>query len=51
MAPGTRLLTMKTGLKTEEAGLLDQSRFAFEEEILQVPGIREPRSLVAVTQL
>lgn len=51
MAPETRLLTMKTGLKPEEAGLLDQSRFTFEEEILQVPGIREPRSLVAVTQL
>ena len=51
MAPETRLLTMKTGLKPEEVGLLDQSRFTFEEEILQVPGIREPRSLVVVTQL
>jgi 16S rRNA (guanine527-N7)-methyltransferase len=51
MASETRLLTMKTGLKPEEAGLLDQSRFTFEEEILQVPGIREPRSLVVVTQL
>ena len=51
MAPGTCLLTMKTGLKADEAGKLDKSRFAYEEEILQVPGIREKRSLVAVTQL
>ena len=51
MAPGTRLMTMKTGLKPAEADELDRSRFVFEEEILQVPGIRETRSLVAVTQL
>ena len=51
MAPETRLITMKTGLKPEEAGKLDRSRFEFEEEILQVPGIRETRSLVAVTQI
>jgi 16S rRNA (guanine527-N7)-methyltransferase len=51
MAPSTRLLTMKSGLKSEEAGKLDKSRFAYEEEILQVPGISEKRSLVAVTQL
>jgi 16S rRNA (guanine527-N7)-methyltransferase len=51
MAPGTRLITMKSGLKPEEAGNLDRSRFTFEEEILQVPGIRETRSLVAVTQI
>ena len=51
MAPGTRLLTMKTGLQPAEADELDRSRFVFEEEILQVPGIREIRSLVAVTQL
>ena len=50
MAPETRLITMKTGLKPEEVGKLDRSRFVFEEEILQVPGIRETRSLVAVTQ-
>jgi 16S rRNA (guanine527-N7)-methyltransferase len=50
MAPETRLITMKTGLKPEDAGKLDRSRFVFEEEILQVPGIRETRSLVAVTQ-
>ncbi len=51
MAPGTRLLTMKTGLQPAEADELDSSRFVFEEEILQVPGIHEIRSLVAVTQL
>jgi 16S rRNA (guanine527-N7)-methyltransferase len=51
MAPETRLITMKTGLKPEEVGKLDRSRFKFEEEILQVPGIRETRSLVAVTQI
>ena len=51
MAPETRLITMKTGLKPEEAGKLDRSRFEFEEEILLVPGIRETRSLVAVTQI
>ena len=51
MGPETRLLTMKTGLKAEEAGELDTSRFAYEEETLLVPGISEKRSLVAVTQL
>jgi len=51
MAPHTRLLTMKTGLKPEEAGELDSSRFVFEEKVLQVPGIREKRSLVAITQI
>jgi hypothetical protein len=51
MSPGTRLLTMKTGLKPEEAGKLDVSSFSFEEEILQVPGIKETRSLVSVTRV
>jgi 16S rRNA (guanine527-N7)-methyltransferase len=51
MAPGTRLLTMKTGLQPAEADELDSSRFVFEEEILQVPGIHEIRSLVTVKQL
>jgi len=51
MAPETRLITMKTGLKPEEVGKLDRSRFVFEEEIVKVPGIRETRSLVAVTQI
>lgn len=49
MAPSTCLLTMKTGLKPDEAGKLDRSRFVIEEEMLQVPGIGETRSLVAVT--
>jgi len=51
MAPGTSLLTMKTGLKEEEAGELDRSRFVFEEQRLQVPGISEARSLVVVKQI
>ncbi len=51
MAPETRLLTMKTGLRAEEAEQLDQSRFRYEEEALQVPGIPEVRSVVAITQL
>jgi 16S rRNA (guanine527-N7)-methyltransferase len=51
MAPTTRLITMKTGLKAEEAGKLDHSRFSYEEESVQVPGIEERRSVVAITQL
>ena len=51
MGPKTGLLTMKTGLKTEEAGQLDPSQFVFEEVMLQVPGIPEKRSLVSVTRL
>jgi 16S rRNA (guanine527-N7)-methyltransferase len=50
MAPDTCLLTLKTGLKAEEAGKLDPSRFVFDEQRLQVPGISEPRSLVVVKQ-
>ncbi len=51
MAPDTRLLTMKTGLRPDEAEGLNTSKFTFEEEMLQVPGIREKRSLVAITQI
>ena len=51
MAPETRLLTMKTGLKGEEAGELDGARFVYEEQRLQVPGISEVRSLVVVKQI
>ena len=51
LGPKTRLLTMKTGLKPEEARQLDTSRFAFEEEKLKVPGIGETRSLVTVTTI
>ena len=51
MGPNTRLLTMKTGLKAAEAGQLDRSKFAFEEEMIRVPGIDENRSLVSVTRV
>lgn len=47
----TRLLTMKTGLKPQEAQKLDTDRFAFEEETLNVPGIGKTRSLVTITPL
>ena len=51
LEPKTRLLTMKTGLRQKEVQQLDTNRFVFEEEILNVPGISETRSLVAITPL
>ena len=51
LEPGSRLLTMKTGLRPREAQQLDTDRFAFEEETLTVPGIDEARSLVTITSL
>ena len=51
LTPGTRLLTMKTGLRQKEMQQLDSNRFVFEEEILNVPGISETRSLVTITPL
>ena len=51
LTPNTRLLTMKTGLKRQEAQQLDTDRFEFEEETLTVPGIGETRSLVTITPL
>ena len=51
LTPKTRLLTMKTGLKRQEAQQLDSDRFEFEEEMLTVPGIGETRSLVTITPL
>ena len=51
LTPKTRLLTMKTGLKRQEAQQLDTDRFEFEEETLTVPGIGEARSLVTITPL
>jgi len=51
MTANTRLLTMKTVLKSEEKLKLDSTRFAFEEQSLQVPGIDEPRSLVSIKAL
>ena len=47
----TRLLTMKTRLGPKEMMQLDASRFRFEEEVLEVPGIDEPRSLVTIEAL
>ena len=49
MAGKTRLLTMKAGLKAEEASQLDEHRFIYEETSLSVPGIGETRSLVTIT--
>ncbi|TNF90678.1 MAG: 16S rRNA (guanine(527)-N(7))-methyltransferase RsmG [Gammaproteobacteria bacterium] len=49
LRPKTRLLTMKTGLRPEEAQQLDSDRFLIEEEMITVPGIRETRSLVTIT--
>lgn len=49
IGPKTRLVTMKTGLKPEEAGQLDDGRFDFEEQSVSVPGIGETRSLVTIT--
>jgi len=51
LGPGTRLLTMKTGLKADEAQQLDSDRYLFEEEMIRVPGIRGRRSLVTITPL
>jgi len=51
LEPGTRLMTMKTGLRPDEARQLDSDRFLFEEEMIKVPGIRESRSLVTITPL
>jgi 16S rRNA (guanine527-N7)-methyltransferase len=51
LEPKTRLLTMKTGLRQKEVQQLDTNRFVFEEEILNVPGISETRSLVTITPL
>ena len=47
----TRLLTMKAGLKQKEKQELDKDRFKIEEQELNVPGIREARSLVKITPL
>jgi len=51
LEPKTRLLTMKTGLRQKEVQQLDTNRFVFEEEILNVPGISETRSLATITPL
>jgi len=51
LEPKTRLLTMKTGLGQKEVQQLDTNRFVFEEEIINVPGISETRSLVCIRPL
>ena len=51
MEPKTRLITMKTGLRQEEVKQLDTNSFAYEEEIIKVPGIAESRSLVTIRAL
>ena len=48
--PETILLTMKTGLGTEEAGALDSTKYLIEETRLQIPGISSNRSLVKLRQ-
>ncbi|MFA9418533.1 MAG: 16S rRNA (guanine(527)-N(7))-methyltransferase RsmG [Gammaproteobacteria bacterium] len=48
--PETTLLTMKTGLDTEEAGVLDSTKYLIEETSLQIPGINSGRSLVKLRQ-
>ena len=47
----TQLLTMKAGLKQQEKQELDENRFSIDELELDVPGIREARSLVKITPL
>jgi 16S rRNA (guanine527-N7)-methyltransferase len=47
----TQLITMKTGLRQKEVQQLDSNRFVFEEEIINVPGISETRSLVSIRPL
>ena len=51
LEPKTQLLTMKTGLGQKEVQQLDTNRFVFEEEIINVPGISETRSLVSIRAL
>jgi 16S rRNA (guanine527-N7)-methyltransferase len=46
----TTLLTMKTGLGTEEAEAIDSTKYLIEETNLQIPGITSSRSLVKLRQ-
>jgi 16S rRNA (guanine527-N7)-methyltransferase len=45
---GTRLMTMKTGLDTQEADALDSKYYELHETHLKVPGIAGKRSLVII---
>ena len=51
LEPKTQLITMKTGLRQKEVQQLDTNRFVFEEEIINVPGISQTRSLVSIRPL
>ena len=51
LEPKTQLITMKAGLRQKEVQQLDTNRFVFEEEIINVPGISETRSLVSIRPL
>lgn len=51
LGPATRLVTMKSGLGPREKQSLDSDRFEIDEEIIEVPGIVETRSLVTITPL
>ena len=42
---------MKAGLKQKEKQELDEDRFKIDELELEVPGIREARSLVKITPI
>jgi len=46
----TTLLTMKTGLGTEEAEAIDSTKYLIEETRLHIPGINSRRSLVRLRQ-
>jgi len=50
MQPQTVLLTMKTALDENEAAAFDEHIYEKQEFDLQVPGIREHRSLITVTK-
>ena len=51
VGPATRLVTRKSGLKPRERRQLDTDRFDIDEEIIEVPGIVETRSLVTITPI
>ena len=50
MQPQTVLLTMKTVIDRNEAAAFDEQNYEKQEFDLQVPGIREQRSLITVMQ-
>ncbi len=51
LAPETRMLTMKTTLQEAESKELDTGRFNLVQQSLDVPGIKEARTLVSISQL